>query len=184
MHSPPLMRWRSVNIRLKIRRGCLYTVKLKKFVNPDWNATRRTCSGRGTDILGTREIIGATRGSVTHVGSDIRVQHQGAEKGKGEEREEKETEEGGRALARRKWSRQLRYQLRVQAVTRTGRVEDKRSGNRRVNGGGMTPVARGPGIGRSRDLRVIIHDYDSMLLRADTKSLSLRSRRRLYSDCG
>ena len=167
MHSPPLMRWRSVNIRLKIRRGCLYTVELKKFVNPDLNATRRTGSGRGTDNLGTREIFGATRGSDTHVGSDIRVQHQGAEKEKGEKREGKETEEEGGLHARRKWSRQLRYQLRVQAVTRARRVKEERSGNRRVVGEVMSLAACGPGSDSSRDHDIRTSGHDIFLLRAE-----------------
>ena len=62
--------------------------------------------------------------------------------------------------------------LRVQAVARSRRVQDKRSGKRRVNGGGMTPVVTGPRIGRSRDRVMMIGDHPYELLSADSsKSL-------------
>ena len=69
-------------------------IELEKCVDIDFNATRRTGSGRVHSNLGTREVFGATRGSVTHVGSNIRVQRQGTEKEEGEKKERKDTEEG------------------------------------------------------------------------------------------
>ena len=90
-------------------------------------------------------------------------------KGRGRGREGKE---GGK-LGFRQWSRQLRYQLRVQAVAVARRVKEERSGNRRVNGGGMTPFVRGPGVDRPRDLVMMNGIHRHVLLSADI-SISLQ----------
>ena len=148
--------------------GCLYTVQLEKFV---LNATRRKGSGRDLSILGTRGYWGTTWGSVTNRGSvtivvlDARVQHQGTEQ-EGDENEEEREERKGNDLLRQ-WSSQLRYQLRVQAVTRARRVKEERSGYRSVNVGGMTPVVCGPGVGRPWDRMTMIGDHIHVILSVD-----------------
>ena len=153
--------------------GCLYIVQLEKFV---LNATRRMGSGRDQSNLGTRGCCGTAWGSVTIVVLDARVQHQGTEQEGDENEEEREKRKGNDLL--RQWSRQLRYQLRVQAVTRARRVKEERSGNRSVNVGGMTPVVCGPGIGRSRDLVMMIGDHYYLLLSAELSNSLLQSRAR------
>ena len=51
-----------------------------------------------------------------------KVQRQSTERAGDEDEEEEEEEEG--KFAFRQWSRQLRYQLRVQAVARARRVKE------------------------------------------------------------
>ena len=148
--------------------GSLYTVQLEKFI---WNAMRRNGSGRDLSILGTRGSWGTTWGSVTTRGGvtivilDARVQHQGTEQAGDEDEEEREKREGKDLL--RQWSRQLRYQLRVQAVTRARRVKEERSGNRRFVGEVMSLAGHRPGVVRSRDQVIMIGDHIHELLSAE-----------------
>ena len=148
--------------------GSLYTVQLEKLV---LNAMRRKGSGRDLSILGTRGYCGTTWGSVTTWGRvtivvlDARVQHQGTEQAGDEDEEEREERKGKDLL--RQWSRQLRYQLRVQAVTRARRVKEERSGNRRVVGEVMSLAACGPGSDSSRDHDIRTSGHDIFLLRAE-----------------
>ena len=148
--------------------GNLYTVQLEKFI---WNAMRRNGSGRDLNILGTRGSWGTTWGSVTTRGSvtivvlDARVQHQGTEQAGDEDEEEREERKGKDLL--RQWSRQLRYQLRVQAVTRARRVKEERSGNRRVVGEVISLAGHRPGVGRLRDRVIMIGDHIHVILSAE-----------------
>ena len=151
--------------------GSLYTVQLEKFV---LNALRRNGSGRDLSILGTRGSMGTTWGSVITRGSDTivvldaRVQHQGTEQAGDEDEEEREERKGKDLL--RQWSRQLRYQLRVQAVTRARRVKEERSGNRRVVGEVMSLAGLRPGVDRSRDRDSMARSHDIWILRAENTS--------------
>ena len=82
---------------------------------------RRDSGGRNHSTMGIRGSGEAnlSRVSLVHMS---KIQYQGTAKARGEDKEEKEEGKGEHGF--RQWSRQLRYQLRVQAVARNPRVKE------------------------------------------------------------